>query len=35
AKGYQVKDANRAIAHGQIGFCAQNNIVFILEGGKR
>jgi len=35
ADNHQVKVANRAIAHGQIGFCAQNNIVFILEGGKK
>ncbi|KKM67782.1 hypothetical protein LCGC14_1467600, partial [marine sediment metagenome] len=24
--------ANKAIASGQIGMCAQNNIVFVLEG---
>ena len=32
ANGYQVKGANKAIASGQIGMCAQNNIVYILEG---
>ncbi|MFX1357960.1 MAG: thiolase family protein [Promethearchaeota archaeon] len=30
---YQVKDAKRAIASGQIGMCAQNNILYVLEGG--
>ena len=30
--GYQVKDAKKAITSGQIGMCAQNNIVYILEG---
>jgi acetyl-CoA C-acetyltransferase len=34
AKGYQVNDAKKAIATGQIGMCAQNNIVYILEGGN-
>ncbi|MFX1477666.1 MAG: thiolase family protein, partial [Promethearchaeota archaeon] len=34
AKGYQIKDAKKAIATGQIGMCAQNNIVYILEGGN-
>jgi len=34
AYGYQVKDAQKAIATGQIGMCAQNNIVYILEGGN-
>ncbi|MGV9174186.1 MAG: thiolase family protein [Promethearchaeia archaeon] len=33
ADDHQVKGAQRAIATGQIGFCAQNNIAFILEGG--
>ncbi|MFX1571620.1 MAG: thiolase family protein [Promethearchaeota archaeon] len=32
ANGYQVKEARKAIASGQIGMCAQNNIVYILEG---
>lgn len=32
AKGYQVKDTKRAIASGQIGMCAQNNILYVLEG---
>ena len=32
AKGYQVNGANKAIASGQIGMCAQNNIVYVLEG---
>jgi acetyl-CoA C-acetyltransferase len=31
---YQVNNVNRAIATGQIGMCAQNNIVYVLEGGK-
>jgi acetyl-CoA C-acetyltransferase len=30
---YQVKGAKRAIASGQIGMCAQNNILYVLEGG--
>ena len=34
ANGYQVKGAKRAIASGQIGMCAQNNILFVLEGGN-
>ena len=34
ANGYQVKGAKTAIASGQIGMCAQNNIVYILEGGN-
>ncbi|MFX1550172.1 MAG: thiolase family protein [Promethearchaeota archaeon] len=33
AKGYQIKDVKRAIASGQIGMCAQNNILYVLEGG--
>lgn len=33
AEGYQVNDAKVALATGQIGFCAQNNIVYVLEGG--
>lgn len=33
AEGHQVKGAKRAIATGQIGACAQNNIVYVLEGG--
>ena len=32
ANGYQVKDAKKAIASGQIGMCAQNNIIYVLEG---
>jgi acetyl-CoA C-acetyltransferase len=35
ADGHQVQNVNRAIAHGQIGFCAQNNIVYVLEGGRK
>lgn len=31
---YQVNDAKKAVASGQIGMCAQNNIVYVLEGGK-
>jgi acetyl-CoA C-acetyltransferase len=34
ANGYQVKGAKTAIASGQIGMCAQNNIVYVLEGGN-
>ncbi|MFX1324706.1 MAG: thiolase family protein, partial [Promethearchaeota archaeon] len=33
AKGYQIKDAKTAVASGQIGMCAQNNIVYVLERG--
>jgi acetyl-CoA C-acetyltransferase len=33
ADGYQVKDPKIAIATGQIGFCAQNNILYVLEKG--
>jgi len=32
ANGYQVKGAKTAIASGQIGMCAQNNIIYVLEG---
>ena len=31
AGDHQVKGAKRAIASGQIGMCAQNNIVYVLE----
>ena len=34
ANGYQVNEVKKAIASGQIGMCAQNNIVYILEGGN-
>lgn len=34
ANGYQVKGAKKAIATGQIGMCAQNNILYVLEGGN-
>ena len=34
ANGYQVNNAKKAIASGQIGMCAQNNILFVLEGGN-
>jgi acetyl-CoA C-acetyltransferase len=34
ANGYQVKGAKKAVASGQIGMCAQNNIIFVLEGSK-
>ncbi|MFX1379796.1 MAG: thiolase family protein [Promethearchaeota archaeon] len=34
AKAYQIKDAKRAIASGQIGMCAQNNILYVLEGAE-
>jgi acetyl-CoA C-acetyltransferase len=33
AGDYQIDGINRAIATGQIGMCAQNNIVYVLEGG--
>ena len=33
ADGHQVDGAQKAIATGQVGFCAQNNIMFVLEGG--
>ncbi len=33
AKGYQVPGAKKAIASAQVGFCAQNSLVFVLEGG--
>ncbi|TXT63947.1 MAG: Acetyl-CoA acetyltransferase [Promethearchaeota archaeon] len=29
---YQVGDVKRAVASGQIGMCAQNNILYVLEG---
>ncbi|MHA1724675.1 MAG: thiolase family protein [Promethearchaeota archaeon] len=32
AGAYQVKNAKKAIATGQIGMCAQNNIIYVLEG---
>ena len=34
ANGHQVKGAKKAIASGQIGMCAQNNILYVLEGGN-
>jgi len=34
ADAYQVKNANKAIASGQIGMCAQSNIIYVLEGGN-
>ncbi|MBY8980301.1 MAG: thiolase family protein [Candidatus Lokiarchaeota archaeon] len=34
ANGYQVNNVKKAIASGQIGMCAQNNILFVLEGGN-
>jgi hypothetical protein len=34
AKGYQVDNAKKAIASGQVGMCAQNNILFVMEGGN-
>jgi len=33
ANGYQVSGAKRAIASGQIGMCAQNSILYVLEKG--
>jgi len=34
ANGYQVSGAKKAVASGQIGMCAQNNILYVLEGGN-
>ena len=34
ADGHQVSGAKKAIASGQIGLCAQNNIIYVLEGGN-
>ncbi|MHA1885855.1 MAG: thiolase family protein [Promethearchaeota archaeon] len=34
AEGYQVYGAKKAIASGQIGMCAQGNIIYVLEGGN-
>ena len=34
SNGYQVEVVNKALATGQIGMCAQNNIVYVLEGGN-
>ena len=34
AEGHQISGANKAIASGQVRFCAQNNIVYVLEGGE-
>jgi acetyl-CoA C-acetyltransferase len=34
ANGYQVKGVKKAIASGQIGMCAQGNILYVLEGGN-
>lgn len=33
AEGYQIPEVKKAIATGQVGFCAQNNIIYVLEGG--
>ncbi|HME55716.1 MAG TPA: hypothetical protein VKM55_26150 [Candidatus Lokiarchaeia archaeon] len=35
AKDHQISGAKRALASGQIGFCAQNNILYVLEGGEK
>ncbi len=35
AEGHQVSGAKKAIASGQVGFCAQNNIIYVLEGGGK
>ena len=32
ANGYQIPGANRALAHGQFGMCAQKNAVLVLGG---
>jgi acetyl-CoA C-acetyltransferase len=34
ADGHQIKGVKKAVATGQIGMCAQNNIVYVLEGGN-
>jgi len=34
SNGYQVEGVKKALATGQIGMCAQNNIVYVLEGGN-
>jgi acetyl-CoA C-acetyltransferase len=31
---YQVNGVKKAVATGQIGMCAQNNIIYVLEGGE-
>lgn len=33
AEGHQISGAKMAIATGQVGFCAQNNIIYVLEAG--
>jgi len=33
ADGHQIPGAKKAIATGQVGFCAQNNVIYVLEGG--
>ena len=33
AGDYQTNNAKKAVATGQIGMCAQNNILYVLEGG--
>lgn len=33
AGAHQVSGAKKAIASGQVGFCAQSNMVFVLDGG--
>jgi acetyl-CoA C-acetyltransferase len=35
AKGHQINGVHTAIASGQVGFCAQNNILYVLEGGDK
>jgi acetyl-CoA C-acetyltransferase len=34
AVGYQVDGPKKALASGQIGMCAQGNILYVLEGGN-
>jgi acetyl-CoA C-acetyltransferase len=34
AEGYQVNGVKKALASGQIGMCAQGNIIYVLEGGN-
>ena len=33
AEGHQINGAKMAIATGQVGFCAQNNVIYVLERG--
>jgi acetyl-CoA C-acetyltransferase len=33
AEGHQISGAKKGIASAHVGFCAQNNIIYVLEGG--